>query len=162
MQVVRGQARIDAVDPFLSRLSEIGETHGSIVQAVDARYVAGDRHLTRAVELAQRAIEADATIADDPAMELLLYVAGTRQITEALTLGVGEGEQPIVVVVVGGDEEAAASTVANLIDVGEPSDSPDVERIAEWFDITTAERGATDASLEALVVERVCLLTLER
>lgn len=106
-------------------------------------------------------------------MELLLYVAGTRQIDRAFELGLSEGQCRVVVVVdpLESDadappairENAASEAVRELLDP-EPFEDVigDSERITQWFDIAEAERAATDADLEALVVERVALLVVTR
>jgi KEOPS complex subunit Cgi121 len=179
MRVVDGIATVEDVEAFVDRLDAIGDEHGVAVQAIDARYVAGRRHLERAVELATRERGRGAAIARDPGVELLLYAAGRRQIDRALEMGVDEGESPVVVVVAdvdggaagkddeadgNGDEDAAADAVAALdpFDSGVDTDAGDRERIREFFDIGERELAATDATLEELVCERVALLVVER
>lgn len=177
MRIVEGRATVDDVRSFVDRLDAIAEAHGVVVQAFDARLVAGREHLEAAMRSARRAVARDDTIADDPAVELLLYAAGRRQIDRALELGVGEGPTPVVVVVDGtladvtmneGDAEAArereaTAAVAALL---EPEDTLSVGRdegaIREFFGIGEVEMAATDAGLEALVVERVVLLAVEK
>ena len=163
MRLVEGRATVDDVEGFVDALAAIGAEHGAVVLAVDARYVAGRRHLEAAVRSARRAIDHDDAIADDPALEVLLYAAGRRQIDRALTMGVSSGEHPVVVVVDGGGEAAAAAAVEAHL---EPADAlgvaRDDARIRDFFDVGDAELEATDASLEALVVERVALLAVEK
>lgn len=163
MKLVEGSASVDDVDGFVDELAAIGTEHGAVVQAFDARYIAGRQHLLAAARSARRARKHDDTIADDPAVELLLYAAGRRQIDRALEIGVQAGEQPIVVAIDGGSEEAAASAVATRL---EPAETLGVARdegaIRQYFDITEAELTATDASLQELVIERVVLLAVEK
>ncbi|MBS1263359.1 MAG: hypothetical protein MAG715_00535 [Methanonatronarchaeales archaeon] len=61
----------------------LGELDG-VAQAVDARFVAGREHLEVAAGLAFTAEERGRRVANDPAMEVLLYAAGTRQIDRAI------------------------------------------------------------------------------
>ena len=179
MIVAEGVADIADVDVFVAELDAIGEACGCAVTAFDARYVAGRRHLEAAVDRANRAFERDDAIADDRGIEILLYAAGRRQIQQALEMGVSEGRWPVVVVVdggtaiandgdgtgsrAGGDEAEAVDRVYDLI---EPADVLGAERdeglIREFFGITETELGATDASLETLVVERVSLLAIDK
>ena len=163
MILVEGVADVGDVDAFVAELDAIGEESGCAVTALDARYVAGRRHLEAAVERANRAFARDDAIADDRGIEILLYAAGRRQIQQALEMGVSEGEGAVVVVVDGGDEAGAAERVRTLV---EPADVLGVERdedlICEFFGITEAELGATDAPLEALVIERVSLLAIDK
>jgi KEOPS complex subunit Cgi121 len=168
MELVEGIATIDDLDPFLERLGEIGDAQGCTIQAFDARYVAGRRHLERALELADRAIERDDAIADDRAVEVLCYAAGRRQINRALAMGVDEGETPIVVLIAAendsndADEAAAASEVRGLLEPADTLGEFDPDTVREFFDVGDAELSATDATLEDLVIERVALLTVEK
>lgn len=180
MEVVQGTLRIDDLDDVLERLDAIGTEHDVAVQAFDARYVAGREHLRRACELADRAHAREEMIAHDPAVEILLYAAGRRQIQDALEMGVSRGEQPAIVVchAVGdrrdGDvtahdtvterERAACEVVEAMecLEPAEPLGAADPQLIAEFFDITDAERDATDATLSDLVLERVAMLVVEK
>ncbi len=183
MELVEGRADVESVDGFVARLGDVGEAHGCAVQAFDARYVVGETHLRRAVELADRAFARGENVARERAVEILLYAAGRRQIDQALELGVEAGETPVVVVVSadGGeradgdarasgharagehaDEQKAAAAVGELLAPAETLGDYDEARVCSYYGITDAERAATDASLEELVCERVALLTVER
>lgn len=163
MRLVEGRAEIDDVDAFVDRLAATGDEHGSAVQGFDARYVAGRSHLEAAVDRANRAVARDDMIADDRAVEILLYAAGRRQIDQALELGVPDGGGPVVIVIDGGDEAAAVAASHELIEPEEVlGTSRDEDWICAFFGITDAERGATEASLEDLVIERVSLLVIEK
>jgi KEOPS complex subunit Cgi121 len=166
MEVVEGTATVADVDAFVAELGEIGDEHGSAVQAFDARYVVGRTHLERAVACADRARARGEAIADDHAVEILLYAAGRRQISRALELGVAEGECPVVVVVHGvtdgATETDAAAAVADLLAPAETLGAFDEERVRDYFDVSDRELAATDAGLSALVAERVALLSVEK
>ncbi|MFT4963427.1 MAG: KEOPS complex subunit Cgi121 [Halobacteriales archaeon] len=174
MELVEGVATIDDLDAVLDRLLEVGDDHACTIQAFDARYVAGRRHLERALELADRAIAREDAIADDRGVEILCYAAGRRQINRAMAMGVDEGKTPAVVLVSSrkaggegddgdlGDEPAAAAAVRDLLEPGDTLDEFDPDTIREFFDIGDAEVAATDAELEDLVIERVALLTVEK
>lgn len=171
MELVEGRATVESVDAFVARLADVGEARGCAVQAFDARAVVDRAHLRRAVELADRAFARGENVARDRAVEVLLYAAGRRQINQALALGVREGELPVVVVVhapatdggdASGDEAGAAAAVRELLDPAETLGEYDEGRVCAFFDVTDAERAATDASLSELVRERVALLTVEK
>jgi len=178
MEVIEGWLRIDDLDTVLERLDAIGAEHDVAVQAVDARYVAGREHLRRACELADRAHARGTTIARDPGVEIMLYAAGRRQIQDALEMGVSRGEQPAVVVChamgdregeagddTAGERERAACNVVETMECLEPAETlgaSDPELLAKFFDITDAERAATDATLSDLVLERAAMLVVEK
>ena len=172
MEIVEGVAtvggdRFPDTDAFVAALDDVAETHGVTVQAFDARYVVSERHLERALELADRERARGSAIARDRAVEILLYAAGRRQISRALEMGVDEGETPAVVLVAAddtdaSDEAAAAAAVEELLTPAETLGEYDPERVRAFFDIGDAELAATDASLADLVLERVALLVVER
>ncbi|ELY88020.1 KEOPS complex subunit Cgi121 [Natrialba taiwanensis] len=174
MDLLECRLDIDDIDSFVADLTVISERHGTTLQTVDARYVADRRHLERAVELADRAIERDENVARDRAVEILLYAAGRRQIDRALEMGVGEGENRAVVLIDAAPHsnsktesnlDAARTAVTELeaFAGSEPTlDHQDKGILQTFFDITDAERAATDASLAALVRERVALLDVEK
>ncbi len=166
VELVEGRATVDDVDAFVERLGAVGAEYGVAVQAFDARYVVDREHLERAVELADRAFARDDAIARDRSVEVLLYAAGRRQINRALTMGVDEGESPVVAVVWNyagdGDESGAADAVADLLAPAETLGEYDAERVREFFDVGEEEIGAVDGTLADLVRERVALLTVEK
>jgi KEOPS complex subunit Cgi121 len=172
MKLVEGVATVDDVESFVDDLTSIGDRHGVTVQAFDARYVVDRTHLEQAAELADRAFERGENIAHDRGVEILLYAAGRRQISEALTMGVSTGQTPVVVLVDGGTdtsdggaanrEAAAVSDVADLLDPAETLGSYDPERVRAFFDVSGAELDAAAGDLAALVHERVALLVVEK
>ena len=170
MELIEGIATVPDVDAFVADLTEIGDAYGCTVQALDASYVVGRVHLERAVECADRARTRGEAIADDHAVEILLYAAGRRQISRAFEMGVSTGESPVVVVVhdgaggdtAAGDEQAAADAVAELLAPAETLGEYDPERVRDFFDVPDRELSATDADLPTLVLERVALLAVEK
>jgi KEOPS complex subunit Cgi121 len=170
VKLVEGTVEIDDLGEFLGRLDAIAAEYGCTVQAFDARYVVGPEHLARAVELADRAIERGENVARDRAVEILLYAAGRRQIDRALELGVSEGPCSVVVLVDGwpgarsesGDEEGAAASLRNIVEPSSTLGSYDEELIRQYFDVSDAELAAAAGTLDALVLERVALLDVEK
>ncbi|SDX74028.1 KEOPS complex subunit Cgi121 [Halobellus clavatus] len=164
MRLVEGVVDVDDVDSFVAAIDEISRETGATIQAFDARYLVSDRHLERAVELADRAIDRDEAIARDRAVEILLYAAARRQISDALELGVDEGPNRTVVLVDGGDERQAAAAVrSRLLTAVEPTlGEYDPERVRTFFDVGDDELAVVDGDLEAVVLERVALLVVEK
>ncbi|AUX10649.1 KEOPS complex subunit Cgi121 [Halalkaliarchaeum desulfuricum] len=164
MRVVEGVARVDDLEEFLAEVGRIGEETGAVVQVFDARYVVSRAHLERAVELAERARDRGEEIARDPAVEILLYAAGRRQIDRALQMGIEEGETPAVAVVVGddGDESAATAALSSLLADADTLGAYDEARVREFFDVSAAELRAVDGGLADVVLERVALLDVEK
>ena len=164
MKLVEGVAHVDDLEEFLVAVDRITAETGAIVQVFDARYVVSREQLERAVELAERARDRGEEIARDPAVEILLYAAGRRQIDRALEMGIEEGETPAVAVVVGddGDESAAASALGSLFADAETLGGYDETRVREFFDVSAAELAVVDGGLADVVLERVALLDVEK
>ena len=165
MRTVTATMTIDDLDGFLADIEAISEATDAAIQCFDADYVAGDRHLRRAVELAERAREQGTAVAREPAVEILLYAAGRRQINQALEMGVDEGETDVVSVVSGGDEAAAEQRVQELLGTtgtADPVSLGDAETIRVFFDIGDREVAVVDGDLEDIVLERVALLDVEK
>lgn len=151
----------DSVEAFVAEL-DAASTAETAVQAFDARYVAGRRHLETAVELANRSMRRGENVATDRAVEILCYAAGRRQIDNALEMGLEPGTTPAIVVVDGSDEDRVAEQVEDLLTPTGTLDRSDPERVATFFDVTEREMAASDASLQDLVCERCALLDVEK
>lgn len=165
MRIVDGRAEIEDLDRFINEIGQMSDEAGATVQLFDARYVAGERHLRRAAELATRAVDRGTTIAREPAVELLLYAAGRRQINRALEMGVSEGSIAVVGVVDGGDSGDETKAVARIRDLLVSTASVkwgDRETLTEFFDIGERELAVVDGGLESIVLERVALLAVEK
>jgi len=161
-RTVEGIATVESVDDFVADIAALQEQYETTIQVFDARYVAGRSHLERAVELAHRATERDDRIADDPAVEILLYAAGRRQIHRALEMGVSSGEWPVVAVVVGGDEAGATAALEERFRDAETLGSVDDELLCDFFEISDRELEATAGTLADIVRERVSMLVVEK
>lgn len=167
MRTIEATVTVDATTTFIAELDSIADRTGAIIQAVDARYIAGDEHVETACRTARRATEREQAIARDPSVEVLLSLAACRQIEDAMAIGIDEGAGPAVIVVDGGDEDEAAAAVRDLPAVKLTDLEPGLERgdpamLRDWFDIGDDELAATEATIEELVCERVALLTLDR
>jgi len=162
MKLVDGRTEIQDLDSFLNEIGQISEETELTIQLFDADYVAGEQHLRRAAELAGRAVDRGTTIAREPAVELLLYAAGRRQINRALEMGVSEGSMAVVGVVDGGDEAAGVVAVEELLGSTDPVEWGDRETLTTFFDIGDPEVGVVDGDIESIVLERVALLAVEQ
>lgn len=157
-----GIPRAETVSTFIETIAAIGDEQQCVIQAVDPRYCAGPTHLETAFAYAERAEDRGELIADTLAMEVLLYAAGTRQIEEALTIGPDSVDEPVLVGWNGSEKAAVREQIEAELTETTDQWQPDAARIQSWFAITDVERNATAASLEALVVERVVLLAIEK
>jgi KEOPS complex subunit Cgi121 len=164
VKTVAAATTIEDIDAFLADIEAISEATGATVQCFDGDYVAGERHLRRAVTLAARARDQGTAVAHDPAIEILLYAAGRRQINQALDMGVETGDIGVVGVVTGSDERAAARRLADRLG-GTATDDIGVgegETLRSFFEITDRELAVVDGEIESVVLERVALLDVQK
>ena len=172
-RLVGGRVSIEDLDAFLAELEAIGAETGAVVQAVDADQIVDGDHLRLATRLAARAVARGEAVARDPAVEVLLYAAGRRQIDQALTLGVETGEQRVGFVVADfGDVpgaarseaslEAAVRAVERLCEPAPVLGTFDEAAVRSYYEVTDRELEAVAGDLSSLVHERVALLDVEK
>ena len=172
-RLVGGRVSIEDLDAFLAELEAIAAETGAVVQAVDADRIVDGDHLRLATRLAARAVARGEAVARDPAVEVLLYAAGRRQIDQALTLGVETGEQRVGFVVADfGDVpgaarseaslEAAMRAVERLCEPAPVLGSFDEAAVRSYYEVTDRELEAVAGDLSSLVHERVALLDVEK
>ena len=172
-RIVEGRLVVDDLDECLAAVDSIADETGAVVQAFDASRVVDAAHLRLATRLAARAIARGEAVARDPAVEVLVYAAGRRQIDRALELGVSPGEQPAAVVAadfgdVSGidrepaDLEAAVAAVERLLSPEATLGDLDERAVRDYYDVTKRELDATAGDLAAVVRERVALLDVEK
>ncbi|SMO33077.1 KEOPS complex subunit Cgi121 [Halorubrum cibi] len=174
-RLVEGVLAVDDLDAFLADLEAIREETGAVVQAFDADRVVDAAHLRLATRLAARSIARGEAVARDPAVEILVYAAGRRQIDRALDLGVSPGARRAALVVadfgdVAGadrppaDLDAAVASVEGLLAASpEPTlGEYDDEAVRGYYGVTDRELAATLGDLADVVHERVALLDVEK
>nr|WP_321497463.1 KEOPS complex subunit Cgi121 [uncultured Methanolobus sp.] len=164
-KTIGGSVSIQNVPAFLKELASISSLHNTIVQAMDADKIAGEEHIAFAVEKALRAVEAGSNVARDTGVEIMRYASGKRQIEEAFSMGVREGDMNVVFVILGEPENIENTTLdlKKLIEekpVVDYSESKN-ESLASQFSITELEIKATGKdSIPLLVLERVALVDI--
>ena len=148
------------------------------VQLFDLDRVAGSRHLFLAAYNAEKSYNSKRRISRSLAMEILLFVSGTRQITEALErVGISqETTRSAVLAIASSDDEIL--TISNLL-IEKFSHNHDDSLLNIWtkekratirriFAIGTKELKATygdgglDMAIEKLVIERSAMLTIAK
>jgi KEOPS complex subunit Cgi121 len=162
-QILGGSTHIRKVPEFLGQISSIASENSTVIQAMDAGKIAGEKHVRFAVQKAMRAIEENYNAAKDYGIEIMRYASGKRQIEEAFSMGVHEGDMDLVFVVVG-DVEGVNRSIESLRNVISEKDvigysSRKRDNIISQFDITEKEIEATgEEMIPDLVIERVALV----
>jgi Uncharacterized conserved protein len=158
-----GSISIDSVPDFLKMVRSVSSDYKTIIQAMDAGKIAGEEHLLFAVRKALRAKENNCCMARDLGIEIMRYASGKKQIEEAFSMGVHEGQMDVAFVVLG-DNENVKQSVRALKDIIE--EAPVIEynsskraALIEQFSITDKEvLAAGEDMIPSLVLERVALV----
>ncbi len=157
MKIVEGVIEVKSLRDFLKKLNDIGCT----ITFIDANYVIDKGHVEFAVKKAIKAWNEGRRVAKTLAMEILLYCAGRRQISDAIEMGLKEGLNEVVVVILEDD------CIDKLKDLGftEKSvlklDDVKIERIKRFFDISDEELSIVGVDkLSSLVKEKIALFDI--
>lgn len=158
IQILEGTIFIDDTEKFLQKLNKISKENGIVIQAFDADKLAGEEHIRFAVKKAINSFKAGRNIANDLAKEIMLYAAGTRQITKAMKLGVHNGENNIALVAIGEVIDLSAFNEITPKPVLQYNSSKNIA-LLEIFNITKEELEAVgEDKIPELVIERVALV----
>ncbi|MDP2845818.1 MAG: KEOPS complex subunit Cgi121 [Candidatus Methanoperedens sp.] len=158
IQILEGTLFIEDTEKFLQKLKKISKEQNITIQALDADKLAGEEHLRFAGEKAINSFKTGKNIANDLAKEIMLYAAGTRQISRAMKLGVHKGKNNIALVAIGKAPELSAFSEIAPAPVLQYSESRK-EALMDIFNITEEEIEAVGMDkIPELVLERVALV----
>jgi len=86
IKVVGAKGSIQDIDLFFKQILNLSKEYKVVIQAVDADIVYGKNHLISASEHAVRAFKQKKNSTNSPAMEILLYASGERQIQREIKI----------------------------------------------------------------------------
>ncbi|WP_456369482.1 KEOPS complex subunit Cgi121 [Geoglobus sp.] len=155
MRIYQGKIRVENLRDFLSKIPD-----GCVL--VNADYVVDIDTVRFAAEKALKMWEGGRRVARTLSMEVLLHIAATRQINQALKIGVREGENSVVVVDICGCRDLLESLgfeEQNVLRMDEEK----VRRISDFYGISDEELRIVGASRIGLLVrERMALFAVSK
>ncbi len=161
MLVVQGKLYVKNLGEFLKK-------YGSDAVFLSAEYIVNEDHAYFAAKKAVKAWEEGRNVAKTLPLEVMLYAAATRQIRDALSLGVREGENKVVAVFLN-NSNVSNVEVENFVEekVLEEDvlqmDEEKFERIVKFFKINSRElEVAGREKLPLLVRERIVLFDINK
>jgi len=147
---------------LLGVLREVAGRYAARIVCFDAEKLAGRAHAEAALRHAHRSFAQGSAISNSFEMEALLYAAGTRQCSAAVSFGLHDGENHLYVCCCPAPEGIWRDLAVHMQFGGEPDECISKEkaaRLATLFDITPEEIVATgEDRIRDLVLERVALL----
>ena len=128
-------------------------------QIFDASVICGKEHILAACHHAEKAFEYKKNISNSLDMEILLYVAGKRQINEAIKFAGAKNNGKYVFLFYGKSLKEAKDFIHNLgLKIDNSLLEPDIKKIKK-FGITEKELKTVSKSKYAdLVLERIAML----
>jgi len=131
------------------------------IQLLQARGIAGEKHILQATLQAIKAFEMNNNTAKDLGLEICVRTSSQRQISRALKiLGIGNGKMDICVVAVDCDEDIPKK-LENVLGKRHPEVLlADVDTLQELYEISPQEIKSA-GNIERVMIERTALLNLE-
>lgn len=166
--VTGGWAKVKNVDELLQKLAKIDGKNRTTSQILDASHLAGKKHLLHATRLALIAHASGKNFAQSLDIELVCWIAGLRQIEQALKrVGIHEGKCSVALLTIGNSHEQVRHTQEEAVDRLEIKQDDEVLEVtpektsdlSKTFSIHKRELEA--ASVDELILERVALLSLQ-
>ncbi|HMB46292.1 MAG TPA: KEOPS complex subunit Cgi121 [Candidatus Methanoperedens sp.] len=154
ISILEGEIFIEDIEMFLRKIKEKRKSKDTVILALDADKLAGEKHLKFAIEKAMNSFKTGRNIAKDPGKEIMLYAAGTRQINRAMKIGVHNGKNNIALVGIGNDIDLSVFdeiTSGNVLQYDQSKNRV----LMDFFNIT-------DEEIKAVGVDKVPELVLER
>ena len=161
-------AEVTVTEPavLLKVLREIADRMGSGIVCFNADKLAGRAHAEAALRFARRSLESGEAISHSFEMEALLYAAGSRQCSIAVTFGLHRGENHLYVSCCpapGGIWDLLSDCFRYRDDPGDEISPEKAVRLRELFSISSDELAATgEDRIRDLVLERLALLNVSK
>jgi KEOPS complex subunit Cgi121 len=150
----------------LEVLRKIARQYAANIVCFDAEKLAGRAHAEAALRHAHRSFEQGRMISNSFEMEALLYAAGTRQCSAAVSFGLHEGRNHLFVCCCPAPAGIWKDLALHMQFNSEPDENISLQkaaRLVALFDITPEEIDATGQDrIRDLVLERVALLNVSK
>ncbi len=153
-EVKQGILKVENLQEFLSK-------YGDKAVFLNADYIVDENHVYFAVKKALKAWEKGRKVAKSLPLEVMLYAAATRQIRDAIKLGVKEGMNKVVGVFFNNVKVDDFEEKKVLEDVSKNKEK--LKRIVDFFDISEEELKVVGAEkIPLLIRERIVLFDIEK
>ncbi len=147
MKIKQGVIRIDSIEEFLKDV-------GDCIVAIDAKYVIDVGTVKFAVEKALKSWKEGRNVAKNLPLEILLYFSATRQIRDAVKVGIKEDTNEVVLVLLDDCESKLKKYDFKEKDVVR-IDKDRIENVKRLY-------GISDEEFEIVGVEKLPILIRER
>ena len=159
INIFGASGHIKNIDHVLNTISKLEKEHNSTIQIFRADRIFGKEHLQTAIEISMRSWDRKTARGNTLAMEILLYAAAERQISEAIkNLGFNETTMKFAVVTIG---QVPPKLLLDALELQQSDEVLEAEgKDHSIFDISSEELKM--ANVSDLVLERIALSELNR
>lgn len=146
---------------YLRDISAECKNEKCTIQLINARGIAGEKHILQATLQAIKAFERNNNMAKDMGLEICVRASAQRQISRAIKiLGIGNGKMDICLVAVDCDEHVLRRVGEVLGNRDQEVLNADVNALHELYEIPPEEIKSA-GNIERVMMERTALLNLE-
>jgi len=165
-EIRQAKMTVDDRSEFLSAIQSIARKNSTHIICFNADNMAGHRHVKAALHYAQRSFSSGKSISNSFEMEALLFAAGSRQCSIAVSFGIHEQENAVFVCscpVNGNVWEELSHHMHFVSEAWEEITPEKEERIRSFFSISREELAMVGSErIIDLVLERIALLEVCR
>lgn len=158
--ITEGRVYVDNLDEFLKKI----DMPNCDLSLLNANYIADRDHAELAAKKAIRSWEQGKNVARTLPIEILLYASATRQINQALEMGVKEKSENKVLAVVIGNEQCV-NKFKEIVSFKEEKvlhmDDDKRKRLMNFFNISEREIGVAGTErIPDIIRERIVLFDI--
>ena len=161
IEIAGFKGEIDSIPDILKKVDSIKSNccDGCIIQLMDAKQVAGKKHLLHGIIQGILAFKRNENLANDLGIEICVRTSAQRQISKALDiLGLKEGEMDIVAVLIN-CPDYFIDELSNIFSYDDSVFAPDSSVLKEVYNISGEELAIM--KIEDILVDKTSELIVE-
>jgi KEOPS complex subunit Cgi121 len=161
MKIIGAKGKIKNVEDFLEKIIIFAKKNGLIIQAFDADFVFGKKHIISVVEHAKRAFSRKTNTTNSLEKEILLYASCERQLKLAIPkIGVKKGITKIAFVFIENKKKKISNKIVDEL-LKFLSLSKD-DKVLEGDENTLKRFGIKEDEIKTVNRKKYCDLILEK
>ena len=161
IEIAGFKGKIDSISDILKKVDSIKSNccDGCIIQLMDAKAIAGKKHLLHGIIHGILAFKRKENLANDLGIEICVRTSAQRQISKALDiLGLKEGKMDIVAVLIN-CPDYFIDELANVFDSDDNVFDFDLSILKEIYNVSEEE--LTTMEIEDILIDRTSELIVE-
>ena len=161
IEIAGFKGKIDSIPYILKKVDSIKSNccDGCIIQLIDAKAIAGEKHILHGIIHGILAFKRNENLANDLGIEICVRISAQRQISKALNvLGLKEGEMDIVAILIN-CPDYFIDELANIFTRDDGVFNPNSSVLKEFYNISDEELAIFD--IEDILIDKTSELIVE-